>query len=80
VRESHGTGGRFSSCSNPSPFRQAPESTASIITYRVIGDITTGNMADGDVVLDRTVTVDAQDRTRVRLFAVEDSGEAGGYQ
>lgn len=34
-------------------------------------------MADGDVVLDRNFEVDA--RTRVELFAVEDSSYPGGF-
>lgn len=36
-------------------------------------------MADGDVVLDRNVEVDAEDGTRVHLFAVEDASYPGGY-
>jgi hypothetical protein len=36
-------------------------------------------MADGDVVLDRDLQVDAEEGTRVRLFAVESSTEPGGY-
>lgn len=36
-------------------------------------------MADGDVVLDRNVEIDAEDGTRVQLFAVEDSSAPGGY-
>ncbi|GAB7020474.1 toxin-antitoxin system TumE family protein [Halostagnicola bangensis] len=36
-------------------------------------------MADGDVVLDRNFEVDAGEGTRVRLFAVENSSEPGGY-
>ena len=36
-------------------------------------------MADGDVVLDRNVEVDAEDGTRVQLFAVEDASYPGGY-
>jgi len=36
-------------------------------------------MADGDVVLDRDFEVDADEGTRVRLFAVESSSYPGGY-
>jgi len=36
-------------------------------------------MADEDVVLNRNFEVDAQDGTRVELFAVEDSTYPGGY-
>lgn len=36
-------------------------------------------MADGDVVLDRSFTVDDEARTRVELFAVESSTSPGGY-
>lgn len=36
-------------------------------------------MADGDVVLDRNVEIDAQEGTRVELFAVENSSYPGGY-
>ena len=36
-------------------------------------------MADGDVVLDRNIEVDAEEGTRVQLFAVEDTAYPGGY-
>jgi len=36
-------------------------------------------MADGDVVLDRNFEVDADEGTRVQLFAVESSSYPGGY-
>ena len=36
-------------------------------------------MADGDVVLDRNFEVDAEEGTRVQLFAVENSRKPGGY-
>lgn len=36
-------------------------------------------MADGDVVLDRNFEVDAEEGTRVELFAVERSDRPGGY-
>jgi hypothetical protein len=38
-----------------------------------------GSMADGDVVLNRNVEIDAEDGTRVQLFAVEDASYPGGY-
>jgi hypothetical protein len=36
-------------------------------------------MADGDVVLNRNFEVDADEGTRVELFAVESSSSPGGY-
>lgn len=36
-------------------------------------------MADGDVVLDQNFEIDAEEGTRIQLFAVEDSTEPGGY-
>ena len=36
-------------------------------------------MADGDVVLDRNFEVNAEEGTRVELFAVESSSSPGGY-
>ncbi len=36
-------------------------------------------MVDGDVVLDRNFEIDADEGTRVELFAVEDSTYPGGY-
>lgn len=36
-------------------------------------------MADGDVVLDRNIEIDAEDGTRAEIFAVEDSTYPGGY-
>ena len=36
-------------------------------------------MADGDVVLDRNIEIDAEAGTRVELFAVEDTTSPGGY-
>lgn len=36
-------------------------------------------MADGDVVLDRNIEIDAEEGTRVQLFAVEDASKPGGY-
>jgi len=36
-------------------------------------------MADGDVVLDRNFEFDAEEGTRIELFAVEDATEPGGY-
>ena len=36
-------------------------------------------MADGDVVLNRNFEVDAEEGTRVELFAVESSTSPGGY-
>lgn len=36
-------------------------------------------MADGDVVLNRDIEIDAEEGTRVQLFAVEDSSYPGGY-
>lgn len=36
-------------------------------------------MADGDVVLNRDIEIDAEDGTRVQLIAVEDSSYPGGY-
>lgn len=36
-------------------------------------------MADGDVVLDRNFEIDADEGTRVELFAVESSASPGGY-
>jgi len=36
-------------------------------------------MVDGDVVLDRDFEVDADEGTRVELFAVESSASPGGY-
>ncbi|MHC3439564.1 toxin-antitoxin system TumE family protein [Natrialbaceae archaeon A-gly3] len=36
-------------------------------------------MADGDVVLDRSFEIDAQEGTHVELFAVENSSYPGGY-
>jgi hypothetical protein len=48
-----------------------------VIFYRVIDDNTTGNMSDGDVVLDQSFEIG--DGERVRLFAVESSTRPGGY-
>ena len=36
-------------------------------------------MADGNVVLDRNFEINAEEGTRVQLFAVEDRSKPGGY-